>query len=86
MWSEAGIHYRRALLGNIFDMSARRAGWIIDISFFPDCPRRRRTLIPWERGETATEGVITHSLLPTTVAHKSPTINEPADAAVGELQ
>lgn len=44
--------------------------------------------IPRERGETGTEGVITHNPLPTTAAHKSPTIKsvEAADAAVAALE
>lgn len=33
--------------------------WIIDISVFAACPRRRRTLIPWERAEMGIEEVIT---------------------------
>lgn len=83
-----GFIIRAAPLGNIYGMSATGTGWIIDISFCPDCPRRRHMRIPRERGETGTEGVITHNPLPTTAAHKSPTIKsvEAADAAVAALE
>lgn len=56
---ESGNHYLCTLLGDIYMTCQQGTVWIIDIFFFPACPCRRRTLIPWERGEIGIEEVIT---------------------------